>query len=77
MASINDAGKQAIQNLEGASAQLDKARAALKQVIFGQEQVIDLCLTTIIAGGHGLIVGAPGLAKTKLASALGRVLGPG
>mgnify|MGYP001221281929 FL=1 len=75
MASINDAGRQAIQNLEGASAQLGKARTALKQVIFGQDEVIDLCLTTIIAGGHGLIVGAPGLAKTKLASALGRVLG--
>jgi MoxR-like ATPase len=75
MASINDAGKQAIQNLEGASAQLGKARAALKEVIFGQDDVIDLCLTTIVAGGHGLIVGAPGLAKTKLASALGRVLG--
>ncbi len=53
MASINDAGKQAIQNLEVASGLLGKARAALKQVIFGQEQVIDLCLTTIVAGGHG------------------------
>lgn len=75
MASINDAGKQAIANLEGASALLGKARNALKEVIFGQDEVIDLCLTTIVAGGHGLIVGAPGLAKTKLASALGRVLG--
>jgi len=52
-----------------------RARTALKEVIYGQDEVIDLCLTTILAGGHGLIVGAPGLAKTKLASALGRVLG--
>ncbi len=75
MASINDAGKQAIRALEDASAQLGRARAALKEVIFGQDDVIDLCLTTILAGGHGLIVGAPGLAKTKLANALGRALG--
>ena len=75
MASINDAGKQAIKNLESAATQLTRARNALKEVIFGQDDVIDLCLTTILAGGHGLIVGAPGLAKTKLASALGRVLG--
>jgi MoxR-like ATPase len=75
MASINDAGKAAIQSLESASAQLGRARAALKEVVFGQDAVIDLCLTTIVAGGHGLIVGAPGLAKTRLAAALGRVLG--
>jgi len=75
MASINDAGRQAIESLESASAQLMRARTALKEVIYGQDEVIDLCLTTILAGGHGLIVGAPGLAKTKLASALGRVLG--
>ncbi len=75
MASINDAGKQAIKNLESAATQLTRARNALKEVIFGQDEVINLCLATILAGGHGLIVGAPGLAKTKLASALGRVLG--
>jgi MoxR-like ATPase len=75
MASINDAGKQAIKNLESTSAMLGRARAALRDVIYGQDMVIDLCLATIVAGGHGLIVGAPGLAKTKLATALGRVLG--
>jgi MoxR-like ATPase len=75
MASINDAGKAAIKSLENASAQLGRARASLRDVVFGQETVIDLCLTTILAGGHGLIVGAPGLAKTRLAAALGRVLG--
>jgi MoxR-like ATPase len=44
-------------------------------VIFGQEQVVDLALVTILAGGHGLLVGVPGLAKTKLVETLGTVLG--
>ena len=37
--------------------------------------MIELTLTAILAGGHALLVGAPGLAKTKLATSLGRVLG--
>ncbi|MDE2384616.1 MAG: MoxR family ATPase [Alphaproteobacteria bacterium] len=54
---------------------LQAARAALGEIVFGQGNVIDLALITILAGGHGLIVGAPGLAKTRLAAALGTVLG--
>ena len=54
---------------------LSKARTELRNVVYGQEQVIDLCLVAILAGGHALLVGAPGLAKTKLAASLGRVLG--
>ncbi len=44
-------------------------------MIFGQEEVVDLALVTILAGGHGLLVGLPGLAKTKLVETLGTVLG--
>ena len=45
------------------------------RIIFGQAEAIELTLTAILAGGHALLVGAPGLAKTKLATSLGRVLG--
>jgi MoxR-like ATPase len=48
---------------------------AIDTVIFGQEQVIELALVTLLAGGHGLLVGVPGLAKTKLVETLGIVLG--
>jgi MoxR-like ATPase len=48
---------------------------AIHGVIFGQEKVVDLALVTILAGGHGLLVGLPGLAKTKLVETLGTVLG--
>ncbi len=51
------------------------ARAAIGAVIFGQEQVVEEALVTLLAGGHGLLVGVPGLAKTKLVETLGLVLG--
>lgn len=60
---------------ETALAGLAKARAEIGRVIFGQQDVVDLSLITLLAGGHGLLVGVPGLAKTKLVEALGTVLG--
>ncbi|MEP6827404.1 MAG: MoxR family ATPase [Aestuariivirga sp.] len=67
--------KKSVANMDETSAKLKAAQAALGAVVFGQEGVIDLSLIAILAGGHGLIVGAPGLAKTKLATSLGTVLG--
>lgn len=46
----------------------------LSQVIIGQRDVIDNVLLTIFCGGHGLVVGVPGLAKTLLIRTLGRAL---
>ncbi len=74
MASSTVATKS-VRELETITEQLARARASLKDVVYGQEEVIDLCLVAILAGGHALLVGAPGLAKTKLVAALGRVLG--
>jgi MoxR-like ATPase len=74
MASSNVASTS-VQELENISAKLVAARESLKNVVYGQDQVIDLCLVAILAGGHALLVGAPGLAKTRLAAALGKVLG--
>lgn len=51
-----------------------KVRASVASAIIGQEKVVDLALATVLAGGHGLLVGAPGLAKTKLVEALGVAL---
>jgi len=50
-------------------------RERLGQVIFGQQKVIDQTLITLLAGGHALLVGVPGLAKTRLVETLGIVLG--
>ena len=51
------------------------AKAAIGNVIFGQEQVVEQTLITVLSTGHGMLVGVPGLAKTKLVEALGTVLG--
>ena len=54
---------------------LKKARESIETVIFGQKRVVDLCLTSILSGGHFLLMGLPGLGKTKLVDTLGTVLG--
>src|SRR6266436_5820885 len=46
----------------------------LSHVIVGQHEVIDNVLLTIFCGGHALIIGVPGLAKTLLVRSLGRSL---
>ena len=63
------------QSAERALDHIGRARAAIGDVIFGQEEVVEQALITILAGGHGLLVGVPGLAKTKLVETLGTVLG--
>ncbi len=60
---------------EAAVSRIRAARAAIGKVIYGQETVVERTLITILAGGHGLLVGVPGLAKTKLVETLGTVLG--
>ena len=54
---------------------IGRAREAVHTIIFGQENVVDLALVTVLCGGHGLLVGVPGLAKTRLVETLGTVLG--
>jgi len=51
------------------------AKASIGKRIIGQEQVVDLALTALLSGGHGLLVGVPGLAKTRLVETLGTVMG--
>jgi len=63
------------RDIESAGADLRRARDAVGTVIFGQEHVVEESLTTLLAGGHALLIGVPGLAKTRLVETLGRVLG--
>jgi len=50
-------------------------RETTSSIIFGQDHVIELALITILSGGHALLIGVPGLAKTRLVETLGAVLG--
>ncbi|MEM8590418.1 MAG: MoxR family ATPase [Pseudomonadota bacterium] len=61
--------------VESLGDRLGAIRSQLGRVIFGQQAVIDQSLVTLLASGHGLLVGVPGLAKTKLVESLGKVLG--
>ncbi len=60
---------------ETAIERLAAVRASVAKSIVGQDAVVELTLAAIMCGGHALIVGAPGLAKTRLVATLGRVLG--
>jgi MoxR-like ATPase len=64
-----------VRAAETTAAHARAARAAVGTVIFGQEQVVEQALITILSGGHALLVGVPGLAKTKLVETMGIVLG--
>src|SRR5450631_2247827 len=64
-----------VADAESAITSIRAARTAIGKVIYGQETVVDRTLITILAGGHGLLIGVPGLAKTKLVETLGTVLG--
>ncbi|TVQ52665.1 MAG: MoxR family ATPase [Rhodobacteraceae bacterium] len=64
-----------VAEIERAGDTLARARAEIARRVIGQELVVDLVLTALISGGHALLVGAPGLAKTRLVETLGVVLG--
>jgi len=77
------AGNEGLEKLENSIVRLAEstavhaqaARTAIGAVIFGQEKVVEQALITVLSGGHGLLVGVPGLAKTKLVDTMGTVLG--
>ena len=72
----SDADAQAaLADIERLGGQLRAARAAIGRVIYGQQDVIDQTLVALLSGGHLLLIGVPGLAKTKLVETLGTVLG--
>lgn len=64
-----------LREFEETAAGFLAARESLGRVIFGQDEVIELTLATLAAGGHGLLVGAPGLAKTLLVASVAGLMG--
>jgi MoxR-like ATPase len=64
-----------VAELESAVDRLGAAKAEVDRIIFGQGDVVERSLVAVLCGGHALLVGVPGLAKTKLVHTLGTVLG--
>jgi MoxR-like ATPase len=64
-----------VAQVEALGARVAAVRAEIGRVIFGQEDVVDQTLITILCGGHAVLVGVPGLGKSRLVETLGVVLG--
>jgi MoxR-like ATPase len=64
-----------VRAAETTAAHVRAAKDAIGAVIFGQDKVVEQALITVLSGGHALLVGVPGLAKTKLVDTMGTVLG--
>lgn len=60
---------------DSVSEKLAAARTEIGRAVFGQELVVEQTLTTLLAGGHALLIGVPGLAKTRLVNTLGTIMG--
>ncbi len=71
----NSPSPEIVQEADAAVQLLAQVRAEIGKVVFGQERVVELVLSTILGGGHALLIGAPGLAKTKLVETTARALG--
>jgi MoxR-like ATPase len=73
---VNISGsKELIDAVDKLGERITDARSGIGRVIFGQEKVIEETLITLLAGGHVLLIGVPGLGKTKLVETLGIVFG--
>ncbi|MEQ8165892.1 MAG: MoxR family ATPase [Alphaproteobacteria bacterium] len=62
-------------DLEALASRLIEVRESIRAVIFGQDTVVDQTLITLLSGGHALLIGVPGLGKTRLVETLGSVFG--
>src|SRR5690606_175367 len=63
-----------LEDIGELKAGFDTVKTELAKIIVGQTTAIDKVLTAMLAGGHCLLLGVPGLAKTLLVSSLGQVL---
>jgi MoxR-like ATPase len=64
-----------VAEIEALGAKMAEAEASITKRFIGQKKVVDLVLATLVCGGHGLLIGLPGLGKTRLVETLGTVMG--
>jgi MoxR-like ATPase len=75
MTTLTQTGDDIVARVGAAGERVQRAHKAAAAVIFGQDIVIERTLVTLLSGGHALLIGVPGLAKTLLVETLGKVLG--
>ncbi|GKY88237.1 AAA family ATPase [Sinisalibacter aestuarii] len=64
-----------VAEIEALGETLARAREMVARRIIGQDDVVELTLSALLAGGHALLIGLPGLGKTRLVDTLGTVMG--
>ena len=70
-----DGSGEHIDAIDRLGSKIVAAREGIGKVIFGQDRVVEETLVTLLAGGHLLLIGVPGLGKTRLVETLGTVFG--
>jgi len=74
-APINASSTDLVAEVEALGRSLSLVRERIGEIIFGQREVVEQALITLLCGGHALLIGVPGLAKTRLVETLGTILG--
>ncbi len=64
-----------VSEIEALEEKLQQAKSSITRRFIGQERVVDLTLTALLCGGHALLIGLPGLGKTRLVETLSTVMG--
>ncbi|WP_342068773.1 AAA family ATPase [Yoonia algicola] len=64
-----------VTQIENLGVKLAQARTSISARFIGQPRVVDLTLTALICGGHAVLIGLPGLGKTRLVDTLSTVMG--
>ena len=72
-----DGSADIVRDAEALVEKMAQVRSKVGEFIFGQQEVVDQTLITLLAGGHALLIGVPGLAKTRLVETLGTIMGLG
>jgi len=74
-APINASSADLVAEVAALGRSLSLVRERIGEIIFGQREVVEQALITLLCGGHALLIGVPGLAKTRLVETLGTILG--
>ncbi|MBL3705485.1 AAA domain-containing protein [Sulfitobacter sp. BDSS02] len=64
-----------VAEIEALESKLAEAKQSITRRFIGQERVVDLTLAALLCGGHALLIGLPGLGKTRLVETLSTVMG--
>lgn len=75
MSDVHSSPEDLVADIEVLGEKLARAKVSIGKRMIGQERVVELTLSALLCGGHGLLIGLPGLGKTRLVETLSTVMG--